>query len=81
MIKINMDKARDIHREAMRQARAPLFKDLDVAYMVAIEQGKDAAVIVSKKQELRDVTADPAIDAAQTPEQLKAVWPSVLSPT
>ena len=81
MIKINMDKARDIHRETMRQVRAPLFKDLDVAYMVAIEQGLDASAIVAKKQELRDITADPAIAAAQTPEQLKAVWPSVLSPT
>jgi hypothetical protein len=81
MITINMDKARDIHREAMRQVRDPLFKDLDVAYMVAIEQGLDASAIVAKKQELRDVTADPAIAAAQTPEQLKAVWPSVLSPT
>ena len=81
MITINMDKAREIHKDAMRQARAPLFKNLDVAYMVAIEQGLDASDIASKKQELRDVTSDPAIAAASTPEQLKAVWPSVLSGT
>jgi hypothetical protein len=78
MITINMDKARGIHREAMRQARATLFKELDVAYMVAIEQGLDAATVVAKKQELRDVTANPAIEAAQTPEELKAVWPEIL---
>lgn len=78
MITVNMDKARDIHKNAMRQARDPLFKALDVAYMVAIEQGLDASDIVAKKQALRDVTADPAIAAAQTPEELKAVWPEIL---
>ena len=36
--------------------------------------------IEAQKQSLRDATADPAIEAAQTPEALKAVWPSVLLP-
>lgn len=78
MITVNMDKARDIHRNAMRQAREPKFKELDVAYMVAIERGQDTAEIIAQKQALRDVTKDPAIDAAQTTEELKAVWPEVL---
>ena len=30
---------------------------------------------------LRDVTSDPAIDAATTPDELKAVRPSVLEET
>lgn len=79
MITVNMAKARDIHRDKMRAARDPLFKDLDVAYMVAIERGQDTAEIVAKKQALRDVTKDPAIEAAQTTDELKAVWPAVLN--
>lgn len=78
MITVNMEKAREIHRNRMREARSPLFKDLDVAYMVAIERGLDTAEIVAQKQELRDVTKDPAIDAAQTTDELKAVWPEIL---
>jgi len=79
MITINMAKARDIHRAKMRDAREPLFAALDVAYQRALESSASTAEIVAKKQALRDVTSDPAIDAAQTTEQLKAVWPSILN--
>ena len=53
---------------------------LDVEYQHADERGDVAekARIAAKKQALRDVTADPAIEAAQTPEALKAVWPDIL---
>jgi hypothetical protein len=78
MITVNMTKARDIHRAKMRAAREPLFAALDVAYQRATETGADTSVIVAKKQALRDVTNDPAIEAAQTTDQLKAVWPDVL---
>jgi len=78
MIIVNMEKARDIHRNALRQAREPKFKDLDIAYMVAVERGQDTTEIVAKKQALRDVTKDPAIEAAQTTDELKAVWPDIL---
>jgi hypothetical protein len=33
------------------------------------------AEIEAEKQRLRDAPADPRIDAAETPEELKAVWP------
>jgi hypothetical protein len=77
----DMAKARDIHREAMRRARAPLLASLDIAYQRAdeVDDGATKADVASKKQELRDVTAHPGIDAAQTPEQLKAVWPDCLN--
>ena len=78
MITVNMAKARDIHRAKMRDAREPLFAALDVAYQRATETGADTSEIVAKKQALRDVTADPEIDAAQTTEELKAVWPEAL---
>lgn len=77
-ITINMTKARDIHRDKLRGARAPLFAALDVEFQRALEDGKPAADIVARKKALRDVTAHPDIEAAQTIEQLKAVWPDCL---
>jgi hypothetical protein len=46
--------------------------------MRAQEQGADTTTIVAQKQELRDAPADPAIDAATTPAELKAVWNPLL---
>lgn len=79
-IDVDMPKAREIQRERLRRMRAPLLEELDVDYMKAGELGNDAAqgLITTKKQALRDVTADPAIEAAQTPEELKAVVPGAL---
>jgi len=57
-----------------------LFAVLDVEYMRADEAGNVAKklAVAKKKQELRDVTADPRIESAKTPEELKAVWPDCL---
>jgi hypothetical protein len=46
---------------------------LDVEFMRALEAGKPTAAIVAEKNRLRDITSDPRIEAAQTPEQLKAI--------
>ena len=73
MITINMTKAKEIKKDMIRAERAPIFESLDVQFMRAVEAG-DANLqteISSKKQALRDATKDPAIDAAQTPEELK----------
>jgi hypothetical protein len=80
MITINMEKARDIHRDKMRVARAPLLTTLDVAFQRALEQNANTAAVVAQKQALRDVTSNPAIEAAQTVDELKAVWPDILTP-
>ena len=80
MITVNMAKARDIQRDKMRAARKPIMEKLDVEFMRAVEAHDIAkqGTVVGLKNLLRDVTADPAIEAAKTPEELKAVWPSVL---
>lgn len=77
----DMEKSREIHRERMRRVRAPLLAALDMQYLRADEAGDTAlkASIAGRKQRLRDVTADPAIDAAATPDELKAMWPEVLA--
>ena len=80
MINVNMQKARDIHRDKVRQARKPLLEAKDVAFMRAVEAGDaDAqATVAAEKQALRDATAAAAIDAATTPDALKAAWDSDL---
>ena len=75
-----MDTARNIHRDRMRQVRAPQLAKLDVEYQRADEAGdiERKKEIATQKQQLRDCTAHPGIDAAQTPGELTAVWPELL---
>jgi len=75
---VEMAHAREIHRDKMRRARKPMLNALDVQFMRAMEQGQATKTIVDQKQALRDVTADPAIEAAQTPDDLRKVWPAAL---
>ena len=80
MITVNMTKAVEINKDMIRQERKPKLAALDVEFMRAVEAG-DAdkqAEIAAKKQALRDATSDPAITAATTPDELKAVVPSAL---
>lgn len=74
----DMAKARDIHRNMLREKRAPLLATLDMQYMRADEAG-DAALktsIASQKQALRDITTHPDIAAATTVDELKALVPA-----
>lgn len=76
---VDMEKARDIHRDRLRAIRKPKLENLDVEFMRAVEGGKSTTEIAAAKQALRDITKDPAIDAAKTPDDLKKVWPGTLS--
>ena len=80
MIKVNMDKAREIKKDMIRDARKAKLEALDVAFMRAVESGdtEAQATIAAQKQALRDATDDPAIVSATTPEELKAVVPQAL---
>lgn len=78
---VDMAKAREIHRGRLRELRAPKLAALDVDYLRALERGApsaEIAAIAAKKQALRDAPADPAIEAAATPEALRAVMPRAL---
>lgn len=79
-VRVDMEKARDIHRNRLRSQRAPLLESLDIQFMRASEQSGEAAekakkAVLAKKKFLRDLPADPAIDKAKTPEALKAFDP------
>lgn len=79
-IEVDMPKAREIHRANLRLLRTPMLEVLDTEYLRADESGDQQAKrqIAARKQALRDMPADPAIDSAQTPEELKAVLPEAL---
>ncbi len=72
-ITVDMDKAKDIHRDTLRAERAPRLSLLDVALMKVLETNGDNSEVVAAKIALRDVTADAKIAAAKTPEELSAL--------
>lgn len=76
MITINMTKAKAIAHEARRVARAVEFEPLDAIIMKQIP-GKDAASAEAERQKIRDKYAalQTQMDAAQTPDELKALMP------
>jgi hypothetical protein len=60
-----------------RRKRKAFFRDLDARQLRAVVAGQGDAIanIEAAKQALREAPADPGIDAAQTPDELKSVWP------
>ena len=79
MIIVNPDKAKAIWKDKWREARKPLLASLDIEFMKAVESADTAkqAEIAAQKQALRDVTLTEI--TGNTPEEIKAVWPSVLN--
>tara|TARA_R100000005_G_C4922963_1_gene155404 strand:+ start:136 stop:420 length:285 start_codon:yes stop_codon:yes gene_type:complete len=81
-IGINLNKAKDIQKERMREVRKPLLEAEDITYMRAIEAGNTDAQTASavRKQALRDVTqlvddaTITATDVVGITSELKAVW-------
>ena len=67
---VNIDKAKDITKDRLREERKPLLEAQDVLYMRAQEAGDDTTVIVAEKQRLRDITNQ--VDSMTTVEELKA---------
>lgn len=75
-IEVDMEKARSVWKDKIREARALRFTRLDVEYMRAEERGDEAKKleIVERKKLLRELPQDPRIEDAKTVEELKAVW-------
>ena len=75
MLEINLEKALEIHKTKIRERREVVFKDLDIQFMKALEQGNTtlSAEIGAKKQALRDIT-DIDISNISTLDELKQIW-------
>jgi len=76
MIQINMTKAKAIAHDARRAARAKEFEPFDNAIAKQIPGQVDGAE--AERQEIRDKYAalQTQMDAAQTPDELKALMPT-----
>ena len=75
-IGVNIPKAKELQKERFRQVRKPLLESLDIDYQRADEAG-DASKkteIATKKQALRDVTNNTALNDATTEAEVRAVW-------
>jgi len=68
---IDIDKAKDITKDRLRQEREPLLLAQDVAFQRALEINADTSAIVAEKQRLRDITT--LVDTANTVDELKAL--------
>lgn len=73
-IKINMVKARFIHMDRIRSARDGALKSLDVDTLMGAD-------VQAEKQVLRDIPQTFDLTKAETPEELKALWPAELEAT
>ena len=71
---INMSKAKDIHKDNIREARKDKLAALDIEFQKAQETSADTSAIVAKKNALRDAPAASAINAATNVAELKAQW-------
>ena len=74
IITTDMAKAREIHKNNIREARKPLLESLDIEFQKALETSADTSAIVSKKNALRDAPADSGIASASDEAALKAQW-------
>ena len=74
IITTDMTKAREIHKNNIREARKPLLESLDIEFQKALETSADTSAIVAKKNALRDAPADSGIASASDEAALKAQW-------
>jgi len=80
MISINMDKAKEMFKNKVREVRKPILEKKDGEYIRCLEVGDNEKIasIISEKQLLRDAPADPNISLASNIEELKTSWNSEL---
>tara|TARA_Y100001937_G_scaffold108548_1_gene152316 strand:- start:63 stop:551 length:489 start_codon:yes stop_codon:yes gene_type:complete len=70
----DMTKAKEIHKNNIRQKREGKLKELDVDFQRALETSADTSSIVAKKQALRDAPNASGITTAANITELKAQW-------
>lgn len=76
--KVNINKAKAIHLDKFRAARAAKLAKLDIAFMKAVEANDEArkAAVALEKQALRDVTKTMLPNSIAG---IKAIWPKILN--
>ena len=81
IVVIDIEKAKEVWKDRMREARTPILSKLDSQYFMALEkQDTDwASSIAQTKQLLRDVTKLPELLSATTIEEIESIWPEILN--
>jgi len=76
VISEDLDAAKVIFKDKIREVRKPLLDEEDVVYMKALEEDDADAktASVAKKKSLRDAPAASDIASAKTIDELKAAW-------
>jgi len=77
MITIDINKAKNVWKEKIREKRKPALEKLDVDFAKAQEQGNSTTQIVADKNTLRDLPDQ--VDTATTVDEIKAVWHDLLN--
>ena len=67
---VDMPKARDVHMKEIRKKRNEKMKVLDIETMKGLD-------VQAEKQVLRDLPAKIDLTTAETPVDLKAIWPNL----
>jgi hypothetical protein len=76
MITVDINKAKELWKEKIRNARKSALEKLDIEFIRATEQGLDTLTIVANKQLLRDLPSQ--VDTANSIDEIKAVWDNLL---
>ncbi len=79
-IVVDMTKARAIHLQRIRESRQKKFIEMGFPYQ--LDADVERAILPPKTkiklQELRDLPQTLNLSSANTPEELKAIWPIIL---
>lgn len=71
VVTVNLDKAKNLTKNRLRQERESLLTLQDIAFQKALEKGDSTAAIVLEKQRLRDLPT--LTDSCTTLDQLRAL--------
>jgi hypothetical protein len=82
LIAIDVEKAKEVWKKKMRNARELIFPKLDTDFFRALEFADmdKQKEIAERKRLLREVTALPELENAKTVEEIEAIWPEYLNP-
>jgi len=78
VISEDIDAAKEIFKDKIREVRKPLLEAKDVELMKALETGADTTAIAVAKNALRDAPAAASIANASDITSLKAAWDTSL---
>jgi len=79
-VEVDLPAARDLARDKIRLRRDKVFPALDGESLRAMETGDQTALaaVAARKTKLRAAPADARLDAAKTPEELKASMEAII---